>query len=347
MKPTLQSAGQTDVKRNGDPTASVPKAYWNIEPKGLLAALSSAPTGLAQAEAESRLKQVGPNALEQRRQATALRLFLNQFRSPLVLILIFAAIVSAVVGEWVDASIVLAVVLGSTILGFTQEYMAGNAVEKLRSQVTIKSNVLRDREPRALPSEQIVPGDVVNLSAGSLIPADGILLDAQDFFVSQAVLTGETFPVEKTAGAVAEDASLAERTNCVFMGTSVRSGTAQVLIVQTGKGTVFGQIAEHLNLRPQETEFERGIQRFGYLLTRVMLVMVIIVLAVNILLKKPAIELAVVCTGACCWAGAGTAASHHQRDALAWSTADGKARGHCPAAQLDRKLRQHGRALHR
>ncbi|MGZ6315828.1 MAG: cation-transporting P-type ATPase, partial [Anaerolineales bacterium] len=209
MKPTLSRAGQSNAERNGDPTASVSKTYWNNEPNALLAALNSAPTGLAQAEAESRLKQVGPNALEQRRQATALRLFLNQFRSPLVLILIFAAIVSAIVGEWVDASIVLAVVLGSTILGFTQEYMAGNAVEKLRSQVTIKSNVLRDGEPRALPSEQIVPGDVVNLSAGSLIPADGILLEAQDFFVSQAVLTGETFPVEKKAGTVPADASLA------------------------------------------------------------------------------------------------------------------------------------------
>ena len=290
MNPADQRAGEGVAKRDGKPGGSVSNAYWNLEPEALLSALRSSPEGLVQTEAESRLKQFGPNALEQRRQATALGLFLNQFRSPLVLILIFAAIVSAVVGEWVDASIVLAVVLGSTILGFTQEYMAGNAVEKLRSQVTIKSNVLRDRERHSIPSEQIVPGDVVDLSAGSLIPADGILLNAQDFFVSQAVLTGETFPVEKKVGIVLPDASLAERTNCVFMGTSVRSGTAQVLIVQTAKGTVFGQIAEHLNLRPQETEFERGIQRFGYLLTRVMLVMVIIVLAVNILLKKPPID---------------------------------------------------------
>ncbi|MBK8834985.1 MAG: HAD-IC family P-type ATPase [Anaerolineae bacterium] len=116
------------------------------------------------------------------------------------------------------------------------------------------------------------------------------MLDANDFFVNQAVLTGETFPVEKRAGQVAAKASLAERANCVFRGTSVSSGTARVLIAQTGKGTVFGQIAQRLSLRPPETEFERGIQRFGYLLTQVMLVMIIVVLAVNIFLSKPPID---------------------------------------------------------
>ncbi len=217
-------------------------------------------------------------------------LFLNQFKSPLVLILIVAAIVSAILGEWTDAVIVLAVVLGSTMLGFVQEYRAGNAVEKLRSQVTIKSNVLRGGQPQMLPSEQVVPGDVVLLSAGSLIPADGVVLEANDFFVNQAVLTGETFPVEKKPGTVPAKASLAERTNCVFMGTSAGSGTAHVLIVQTGKATVFGQIAQRLSLRPPETEFERGIRRFGNLLTQVMLVMVVIVLAVNLFLAKPLID---------------------------------------------------------
>jgi Mg2+-importing ATPase len=131
---------------------------------------------------------------------------------------------------------------------------------------------------------------VAVLSAGSLIPADGIVLEANDFFVNQAVLTGETFPVEKTPGMTPAKASLAERTNCVFMGTSVRSGTAHVLIVQTGKATVFGQIAERLRLRPPQTEFERGVQNFGYLLTQVMVVMVVIVLAINIFLSKPPID---------------------------------------------------------
>jgi len=256
----------------------------------VLSVLHGTGRGLEQADAESRIEHYGLNAIEARRQATAFGLLLSQFKSPLVLILIFAATVSAFVGEWTDAVIVLAVVIGSTMLGFVQEYRAGNAVEKLRSQVTIKSSVLRGGQPRTLPSEQVVPGDVVLLSAGSLIPADGVVLEANDFFVNQAVLTGETFPVEKKAEIVSAKASLADRTNCVFMGTSAGSGTARVLIVQTGRATVFGQIATRLSLRPPETEFERGIQRFGYLLTQVMLVMVVVVLAVNVFLAKPPID---------------------------------------------------------
>lgn len=156
--------------------------------------------------------------------------------------------------------------------------------------MTIKANVLRDGKLQTILSEQVVPGDVVLLSAGSLIPADGIVLETKDFFVNQAVLTGETFPMEKSPGAVSAKASLAERINCVFMGTSVRSGTARVLIVQTGRGTVFGQISNKLNLRPSQTEFERGILKFGNLLTQVMLVMVIVVMAINIFLHKPPID---------------------------------------------------------
>ncbi len=264
--------------------------YWSVPSENLLSKFNTTEKGLTQQEVEIRLEQYGPNILKKQHQATALVLFLSQFKSPLVLILIFAAIVSIVVGEYTDASIVLVVVFGSTILGFVQEYNASNAVEKLRKQVTIKSSVLRDGKTIQIPSEQIVPGDIVLLSAGSLIPADGIVLTTQDFFVNQAVLTGETFPVEKKAEIVSAKASLAERTNCVFMGTSVGSGTAQVLILQTGKGTLFGQIAERLSLHPPETEFERGIQRFGYLLTQVMLVMVVLVLAINIFLKKPPID---------------------------------------------------------
>jgi Mg2+-importing ATPase len=264
--------------------------YWSLTAELLTAALHTSDNGLQQTDAANRIKQYGPNALKAQQQTTAFGLLLRQFKSPLVLILIFAAIVSAFLGEWTDAIIVLAVIFGSTMLGFVQEYRASNAIEKLRSQVTIKSNVLRDCKPQLLPSEQVVPGDVVLLSAGSLIPADGIVLEANDFFVNQAVLTGETFPVEKTPGIVPAKASLTERTNVLFMGTSVRSGTAHVLIVQTGKSTVFGQIAERLTLRPAQTDFEHGVQKFGYLLTEVMVVMVVLVLAINIFLAKPPID---------------------------------------------------------
>jgi len=290
MKPLPDPSISTPPKAGQPAAPAAPAAYWSLTPDQLLASLHTSKDGLQPAEAGQRLKQYGLNTIKAQQQATALRLLLSQFKSPLVLILIFAAIVSGVVGEWVDASIVIAIVLGSTILGFVQEYTASNAVEKLRSQVTIKSILLRGGQKQTLPSEQVVPGDVVLLSAGSLIPADGIVLEANDFFINQAVLTGETFPVEKKPATVPANASLTERTNCIFMGTSVSSGTAQALIVQTGKATVFGQVAERLKLRPPETEFERGIRHFGTLLTQVMLVMVVIVLAVNVFLKKPLLD---------------------------------------------------------
>jgi Mg2+-importing ATPase len=264
--------------------------YWSQTPERLLALVHSTPDGLTTTEARRRLEESGPNALLVKEKATPLRLFLNQFRSPIVLILLFATGVSGVLQDWVDALIILAIVLGSAALSFWQEYNANTATEKLRARVTIKANVLRDGQARPIPAEEVVPGDVVLLAAGSLIPADGILLGARDFYVNQAVLTGEAFPVEKKPGPVAAHASLAERTNSIFMGTNVRSGSARALIVQTGKATAFGQIAERLNLRPPETEFERGIRRFGYLLTEVMLVLVLIVFAVNVLFHKPVLD---------------------------------------------------------
>jgi Mg2+-importing ATPase len=267
-----------------------PHQYWSQPPDSLLVELHSTPEGLSTDEARQRLAQFGPNVLKAREKATALELFLNQFKSPIILILLFATGVSAVLGEWVDALIVLVIVLGSAVLSFVQEYSANTATERLRAQVKIKATVLRDGQPQSVPAEEVVPGDVVLLSAGSLVPADGVLLEARDFYVNQAVLTGETFPVEKKPDPVSAHAGLTERTNCVFMGTNVRSGSARALIVQTGKATAFGQIAERLTLRPPETEFERGIRRFGYLLTEVMLLLVLIVFAVNVFFQKPVLD---------------------------------------------------------
>lgn len=265
------------------------QAYWSLPAQALLKALAAERHGLSQREAAARCRRHGPNSLKAMKQATAWGLLLNQFRSPLVLILIAASLISLLAAEWVDAGVVLAIVIGSTLLGFTQEYVASHAIEKLRSKVVVHTTAWRDGKARVLPADRLVPGDLVQLSAGSLIPADGVVLEANDCFVNQAVLTGETFPVEKMPGVTAVQAGLAERSNCVFMGTSVSSGSAQILIVRTGKATVFGQIADKLALRPPLTEFERGLQRFGDLLTRIMLMMVLVVLAINILLDKPAI----------------------------------------------------------
>ncbi|HET7087340.1 MAG TPA: magnesium-translocating P-type ATPase [Anaerolineae bacterium] len=265
-------------------------AYWNTPADQLLKSLQATPDGLSTSEAQQRLKDWGPNALKVRRRVTPWGLLLNQFKSPLVLILLFAVAVSAFVKEWTDAAVILTIVVGSALITFSQEYSATNAVEKLRARLTYTVMGQRDGRPQSVPAEAIVPGDVVMLSAGSLIPADGVVLDARDFFVNQAVLTGETFPVEKKPGTAPESASLTERTNCVFMGTTARSGAARVLIVQTGAATAYGQIADRLSLRPPETEFERGIRHFGLMLTQVMVALILVVFAMNVISAKPPID---------------------------------------------------------
>lgn len=264
--------------------------YWSETSERLLETLRSNAQGLTTTEAHERLVREGPNSLRPPSRFTRLRLLTRQFESPLVAILLFAAFVSALVRDWTDAAIVLVILFGSALLGFVQEYRASVALERLRSRVRVRATALRDAKPVSVLPEELVSGDVVLLSAGSLIPADGVVLEARDLFVSQAALTGEAFPVEKLPGPIPHDAGLAERVNCVFMGTSVRSGTARVLLVRTGEDTAFGEIAVRLRLRPPETEFERGIRQYGYLLMRITIVLVLLVFAAQFLLERPPIE---------------------------------------------------------
>jgi magnesium-transporting ATPase (P-type) len=188
----------------------------------------------------------------------------SQFRSPLLLLLVFAAAASALTGEWADASIVLLIVAGTAGTGYSREYSAETAAAALGARLRTHTTVLRDSSTASVPAEEIVPGDVLLLSAGSLVPADCVILQATDCFVSEAVLTGESFPAEKRPGALPRAAPLSTRANCMFLGTNVRSGTARCLVVATGRGTQFGEIAHHLTLRPPDTEFDRGLRRFGY-----------------------------------------------------------------------------------
>lgn len=264
--------------------------YWSKPVAEIAQSLHSSMDGLSEEDAQEVLQRVGPNSIKSKERVTPLGLFINQFKSPIVIILIFATLISAFLQDWADAVIILLIVVGSALLSFYQEYSAHDAAEKLKEQVSFKTNVLRDGKSVSIPTEEIVPGDVVLLSAGSLIPADGLVIEAKDFFVNQAVLTGETFPVEKTAGVVAENAGLPGRTNVVFMGTNVRSGSAKALIVETGLNTAFGQIAGRLTLRPPETEFEHGIKRLGYLLTEVMFILVLSIFFFNVIFHKPVLD---------------------------------------------------------
>ena len=264
--------------------------YWSTDLKNVLEQYKFNVEGLSSQEAQLRLKEYGENTISQKKKTSGLLLFLTQFKNPIIIILLIATSISAVSGEWIDALIILAIVLGSAVLSFFQEYSASNAIEQLRAKVQATTIVVRDGKEIEVPSVKIVPGDIIKLSAGSLIPADGLLIESSDFYVNQSVLTGESLPSEKKVTVVSEDASIEERINCVFMGTNVNSGNGTVMIMETGEHTSFGEIAKKLTLRPPETEFESGVRHFGYLLTKIMLVLTLTVFAINVIFKRPAID---------------------------------------------------------
>ena len=263
--------------------ADVPEAWWSRPAPEL-------PDGLTAGEAARRLAQAGPGLTTERDGRRWPGLLLRQYESPLVLILILAAVVSLVVQEWTEAAIILAIVAGSTLLSFAQEYRAARAVQALQARLALTVTVIRGGVTAVVPAETVVPGDIVTLAAGNLIPADGVVIEARDFLVSQAALTGESFPVEKHIEPSPTDAPLSGRTNAVFLGTSVRSGMARMLVVKAGRATEYGAIAERMAGRDPETDFERGLRRFGALLMRIMLVIVTLVLTANLLLDRPVID---------------------------------------------------------
>lgn len=265
-------------------------AYWSLPPDDLFSQFHSGKQGLTSAEAAERLRHFGPNSLKDENRWSALRIFLSQFESPLVLILVAAAAISIVVGEWREAIIISLIVLASCILSFYQEYSASVAVEKLKERIGFKARVRRDGKFVSIAAAEVVPGDIVAVSAGDLIPADAILISATDLFVSQSALTGETFPVEKRPGELPADTALANRASMLFTGASVRSGMGEAIVVETGVETEFGKITAHLQEEAPETDFARGIRRFGYLMTRVALIMVVVIFAGNILLQRPLVD---------------------------------------------------------
>jgi Mg2+-importing ATPase len=268
----------------------IPGAYWSYPTEQAIGLLATTRSGLTRAAAEQRLRQFGPNQLRVQRSETRLSILLRQLASPLLLLLVFAAIVAAATGDLADAGIVLTILFASAFIGYSREYSAHTAAAALRERVRTRARVLRDGREESLLLEDIVPGDIVLLAAGSIVPADCLVLEAADAFVSEAALTGESFPVEKSADAVTADAPLSRRSNCVHLGTNVRSGTLRCLVVATGAATQFGSIAQRLSLRAPQTEFDRGIRQFGYLLTSAMLVLVFLVFVAHTFSGRPVVE---------------------------------------------------------
>lgn len=268
----------------------VSPSFWNLPTEQVLQQLKSNLQGLSRKEAQQRLTEYGANSLKQKQQSHTLILLLNQFKSPIILILIAAAILSGFLGDAVDTVIILGIVIISGLLGFWQERGATDAVAKLLALVQVKATVLRDGQAQEIPNENVVPGDIVLLAAGDSIPGDCLILESKDLSVNEAALTGETYPADKLSGVLPAEAGLSQRTNTLYTGTNVISGTAKAVVVQTGKQTEFGKVSERLKLRPPETEFETGLSKFGYFLMEVTLILVVLIFVANVYLQRPVLE---------------------------------------------------------
>jgi Mg2+-importing ATPase len=255
------------------------------------AAAPVAPTGLTAAEAADRLRRDGPNAIGGSRRRTRLAILVSQVASPLVLILVGASLVSLVVGDVVNASIILAIVVMSALLGFVQEARSETAVAALQARLTLRAGIVRDGEQREIPIHDVVCGDLAVLGAGDIVPADGRVIEANHLFVDEASLTGESAPAVKTPrDGPLDPARDGDRDGLLFFGTSVVSGTGCAVITATGSRTTYGEIAQRLAERAPENDFQRGVRTFGALIFRVTAILVITVLAINVGLHRPVLE---------------------------------------------------------
>jgi P-type Mg2+ transporter len=260
-----------------------------MDADAVLVALGSTSQGLSSEEAARRLQQVGPNALVSH-GARPLKILLNQFHNPLLILLISTAVVSAFVGETTDAIIILTIIAMSVGLGFVNEYRSARAVEEMHSQLRHRALTLRDAKPVTVDVTMLVPGDVVRLSVGDVVPADLRLLRTGSLECDESVLTGESLPVEKQSEPVAAPESPLALPSCAFMGTIVQEGSGQAVVVETGADTQFGAIAGRLGEAQPETGFQAGLRDFSKMLVTVTVIMAVVILVVNLLLGRPTIE---------------------------------------------------------
>ncbi|MGO9392156.1 magnesium-translocating P-type ATPase [Rhodoblastus sp.] len=294
VRPDAASA-QPPVQRSTrgapDPAAPEISEIAALPLPDLLQRLHSSDTGLRASEAEGILAVVGPNRVETASHKRLLFAIAERFSNPLVLILLFAAGVSAFTGDVPSFVIIATIVLLSVILDVAQEHQAQNAAESLREEVSLTAKALRDGQPVEVPAAGIVPGDVVLLAAGDLVPADSRLIEARDLYVDEALLTGEPYPAEKNAAPANGGASAsAFPSNLVFMGSSVVSGTAKALVVATGRKAQLGSIASALQKPPPPTAFAMGIQKFGMMIVQATIFLVLFVVLINLLFHRPLLE---------------------------------------------------------
>ncbi len=269
--------------------ATTENKFWQFDTNYWFQKLSSTDKGLSQKDADTLLRNSGNHKKIESRFKKDVKLFVRQFKSPLMLLLIGAVILSAFLGDTSDVYIILFIVVSTGLLSFFQERNASRVVEKLQSMISLKSNVIRDNQTIELNSSNIVAGDVLLFKAGDMIPADCLILESNELHSNEASLTGESFPVRKQAGKLEEHTELSKRTNCLWEGTNIVSGNAKALVIQTGNNTIFGSIAQSAS-KSVETTFEKGIKDFGFFLMKITLVLSFFILAINLINHKSPIE---------------------------------------------------------
>jgi Mg2+-importing ATPase len=256
--------------------------FLTVSNDEVLASLKTSPQGLSSQEVARRLETYGPNELAEKKKRAGPIEILYHLRNPLVLILLIAGLVAGVTGELINAVIIFSIVFLSVVLDVYQETKAENAAEALKDRVATMATVFRDGAKKEVKLAEVVPGDILNLSAGDMVPADSRLISAKDLNLNQSALTGEAFPVEKSADPLSSKTTdLTAWNNYVFLGTSVVSGLGTAVVVKTGSSTEYGQIAKQLAGKTPETEFEKGLRRFGALMTEITLFLVVFVFLVN------------------------------------------------------------------
>jgi P-type Mg2+ transporter len=263
--------------------------FWKLTAEELLIQLKTSVRGLSETDAQKRLEEQRTRQKLPKPWLKDLQLLLSQFRSPLVLLLVFAVLLSIFLKEYSDSIIILVVLITTGILGFAQERNAGRAVQKLVELVHSKASVIRDGKEKEIPVDEVVPGDIILLNAGDMIPADSYILEANDLHVNESALTGESFPAEKFAGTCPAEV-LSKVSNSVFKGTSVINGTATILSVNTAGYAELGKIATSLEKTAPVIAFEKGVIQFGYLLMRLTFLFTGIILILNIVFHRSFIE---------------------------------------------------------
>lgn len=266
------------------------KDFWSYDKDDILKKLNTSENGLSSKEAGDRMARYGKNVFKETKSRSNVMIFLSQFKSPITMILIFAAVLSIFMKDYSDGMIILIIIMISSFLSYLHESKANDAVKRLLSSVSVTSSVLRDGAFKEIDNGNLTIGDIIRVKTGDMIPADCLLIEGNSISTDESSLTGETFPVEKVTTTIPADTNLSKRKNSLWMGTHVMSGSGKAIIVNLAKDSEFGKITSSLSQKDSDTDFEKGIKDFGNLILHVTTLLIGLIFLFNIVLNKSFLE---------------------------------------------------------